>query len=303
MEKQMSYNSNDEKPKRSRNYAKIIKWVIIVILVIGFGGVIKELFVGLSGIEKAIADAFGAAANLANTATDSCAKRVECTLYPSSGECNSDKQCIWGAAYNKNCANDDDCDTGDTCDDTGECNKTEPQSCYNKEKSGPDGFLSFNCAYTFYGILGICTTIVLALIGGLVKFLLTRRRQNIENEARLRDISEGSVLAELTAEIKKLKDTIDRKNDVTEDGKEPRDRLFDKLLVEKVSEQRAIRELDKDSNPEAENQSQAARDEYKQKADIAKKEAKDKYDLTDADVNAIEDSVENELREVKTKIE
>ena len=299
----MSYNSNDEKPKRSRNYAKIIKWVIIVILVIGFGGVIKELFVGLSDIEKAIADAFGAAANLANTATDSCAKRVECTLYPSSGECNSDKQCIWGAAYNKNCANDDDCDTGDTCD-TGECNKTEPQSCYNKEKSGPDGFFSFNCAYTFYGILGICTTIVLALIGGLVKFFLTRRRQNIENEARLKQKSERFVLEELISEIKEVKDTIDRKNDVTEDGKEPGDRLFDKLLVEKVSEQRAIRELDIDSNPEAENQSKAARDEYRQKADIAKKEAKDKDNLTDDEVNAIEDSVENELRpEVKTKIE
>uniref|UniRef100_A0A6C0LU11 Uncharacterized protein n=1 Tax=viral metagenome TaxID=1070528 RepID=A0A6C0LU11_9ZZZZ len=289
MDKQISSSSKYDKPKSSHNYAMIIKWVIIGILVIGFGGVIKELFTGLSEIEKAIADMLGAGANLANTATNSCATRVDCPVYSTSATCNKDKQCTWGAAYKQNCVYDDDCDGNDTCDtDNGTCKRTIPQSCHNKKKSGPSGWASWSCAFTLYGVITLCTTLVLVIARGLFKWATTKNNKNAENEALLKNIKYEKVIEELAKEIKEIREDIDRKNDVKEEGKTPADRLYNKLLVEKVSKSRALRELKTPNNKDYTNQSKAATDNYKVKVDIAKKESIEKDKLTQEDVDAVE---------------
>ncbi len=164
--------SQGNETKFSPNWAQIIKWSIIIVIVLGISKVILQLFVAAGPLFRGLEDVLGAGANVVEGLTNGCSSQPDCNKTKDDNVCKNQDNCGWNPPTQGG----------------------EEGSCINLSgrDSGSGGFFSASCGLGIGAILYTCGL----LFSGLITILAARynKNANVETAGRLNTKGTASTL-------------------------------------------------------------------------------------------------------------
>jgi molecular chaperone DnaK (HSP70) len=260
----------------TQNWIKILIFFGCGVLVIGIIKIISQLFNSTGPLPTALADLFGAGANLINGIINGCVSQGDCSKSTDQDSCKKINGCDW--------------DAGDKS-----AQPPTKAACLNTSGRSPGGggFFSSDCVGGMGAIFALCGALLFVVIGPALKYAFTKDNENINAASEISGKSKGEILKDTVEKTAKEYDRLINENEKAKNA----DEKTQKLIAKKVAAEEANKQV-KDALGENTSLNETDKAAKKSAADKVTTEARKQADddaakegVTDEDIHDTDEIV------------